>query len=157
MPGGTSIETDSPASTVVFVQISYRSRFTVDDVALSALHARAFGYAEQVFAWGRSLDHPVTITWVGAFDGSRLVGFVQARSTGPEDALLFDTAVDPESQGRGIGTGLVTHAVRDIEGAGFHRVLAEFEPPLSRFYVGRCGFTRRDATTASLSLPRPPR
>ena len=136
------------------MQVLYRSRFAADDDALSGLHARAFGYAESRFAWGRRLDHPVTATWVGAFAGTRLVGFVQARSTRPDQALLLDTAVDPGCQRAGIGAGLVGQAVRDLEEAGFRRVLAEFEPHLSAFYVGRCGFTRRDASTASLSLPR---
>ncbi|MEU4556936.1 GNAT family N-acetyltransferase [Actinoplanes sp. NPDC023936] len=140
------------------MEIRYRTRFAVDDTALSRLHARAFDYAETPFAWGRVLGQPATVTFVGAFLGADLVGFAQARRTDPGQAGLLDVAVDPDRQRRGIGLALVRHVIRDVEAAGLSRLLVEFEPPLSEFYFGRCGFSRRDATTGVrwLSRPQPP-
>lgn len=51
------------------------SRFPVDDDELSALHARAFGDPAKPTRWGERLQRHA-LTWVGAFDAGRLVGFV---------------------------------------------------------------------------------
>jgi ribosomal protein S18 acetylase RimI-like enzyme len=131
------------------VPITYVSRFAVDDAALSRLHARAFGHPATVSAWGRRLDRHA-LTWVGAFDGGRLLGFVQVAWDGGTHAFLLDTAVDPGHRRRGIGAGLVAAAVRDVTAAGCEWLHVDFEPHLAGFYRDRCGF--RDTAAGVLRL-----
>ncbi|MCA2216199.1 GNAT family N-acetyltransferase [Jidongwangia harbinensis] len=120
--------------------IDYVSRFPVDDEELSDLHARAFGGdAQRVTPWAARLDRHA-LTWIGARDAGRLIGFVQVCWDGGEHAFLLDTAVDPGWQHRGVGTGLVRAAVADVTAAGCAWLHVDFEDHLSTFYLDRCGF-----------------
>jgi ribosomal protein S18 acetylase RimI-like enzyme len=121
------------------VPITYVSRFAVDDAALSRLHARAFGAAQHAVPWGRRLQRHA-LTWIGAFDGDRLIGFVQVAWDGGEHAFLLDTAVHPDHRRRGVGVRLVEAAVRDVAAAGCTWLHVDFEPHLAGFYLDRCGF-----------------
>ncbi|MBL7257699.1 GNAT family N-acetyltransferase [Paractinoplanes lichenicola] len=115
-------------------------RFEVDDEALSGLHARAFGGDPAVVTpWAARLARHA-LTWVGAFDGSRLAGFVQVAWDGGAHAFLLDTAVEPGLQHGGIGTALVSAAVAEARAAGCEWVHVDFEPHLAHFYRDRCGF-----------------
>jgi ribosomal protein S18 acetylase RimI-like enzyme len=121
------------------VSITLLSRFPVDDTQLSALHARAFGAPYAVRPWARRLaEH--ALTWIGAFDGPDLAGFVQVCWDGGEHAFLLDTAVDPDHQHRGIGEQLVRTATAEARAAGCTWLHVDFEPPLASFYLSRCGF-----------------
>jgi ribosomal protein S18 acetylase RimI-like enzyme len=134
------------------VSIKLVSRFDVDDRELSALHARAFGEGsadrdrdrdadrDGVTPWRERLQRHA-LTWVGAFDGERLVGFVQVCWDGGGHAFLLDTTVDPSWQHRGIGRRLVEAAATDARAAGCHWLHVDFEPELTGFYLGPCGFT----------------
>jgi GNAT superfamily N-acetyltransferase len=98
--------------------ITYVSRFPVDDAVVGALHARAFGSgAVEAVPWAHRLSRHA-VTWIGAFDGDDLVGFVQVCWDGGVHAFLLDTAVDPARQHHGIGTGLVGAAIADATAAG---------------------------------------
>jgi GNAT superfamily N-acetyltransferase len=89
------------------------------------------GYAEKVL--GRSLVH------VGAFDGARLVGFVNIAWDGGLHAFLLDTTVHPDVQRRGIATSLVRRAADLARERGAAWLHVDFEPHLEGFYRG-CGF-----------------
>ncbi len=130
--------------------ITYVSRFAVDDAVLSRLHARAFGYAGTVVAWRRRLDRHA-LTWIGAFDGDDLIGFVQVAWDGGAHAFLLDTAVDPAHQRHGIGAGLVAAAVEDAAAAGCEWLHVDFAPHLTGFYRDRCGFRPTAAGVLRLS------
>jgi GNAT superfamily N-acetyltransferase len=122
------------------VTIELRIRFEVDDVALSALHARAFGNEPgRVTRWARQLDRHA-LTWVGAFDNGRLAGFIQVCWDGGVHAFLLDTAVDPDHQHQGIGAALVAKAVAEARAAGCEWLHVDYEPHLEHFYRERCGF-----------------
>jgi GNAT superfamily N-acetyltransferase len=122
-------------------------RFAVDDAELSALHGRAFGSDPAgVQPWARRLaDH--ALTWVGAFDAGRLVGFVQVAWDGGPHGFLIDTAVDPARQGQGIGAAVVKAATEEARAAGCEWLHVDFEPHLEQFYLQACGFR---ATKAGL-------
>lgn len=129
------------------MSIELVSRFSVDDGELSALHARAFGGdGHQVTPWRERL-HRHALSWVGAFDAGRLVGFVQVCWDGGAHAFLLDTAVDPTWQHRGVGRRLVEAAAAAATAAGCHWLHVDFEPHLAGFYLRQCGFT---ATPAGL-------
>ena len=129
------------------------SRFPVDDTELTALHGRAFGEAAGPAApWAQRLDR-YALTWVGAFDAGRLVGFVQVCWDGGAHAFLLDTAVDPAWQHRGIGADLVRTAVADAAAAGCEWLHVDFEPHLSEFYLRRCGFHPTAAGLLRLTAP----
>jgi ribosomal protein S18 acetylase RimI-like enzyme len=117
-------------------------RFPVDDRVLSALHARAFGGDPAVIRpWAQRLERHA-LTWIGAFDGERLTGFVQVCWDGGAHAFILDTAVDPGLQGRGIGTALVRAAAAAARDAGCEWLHVDFEPHLEQFYLDRCGSAR---------------
>jgi ribosomal protein S18 acetylase RimI-like enzyme len=122
------------------VAIEFVSRFPVDDVVLSGLHARAFGEDRAVVTpWAARLERHA-LTWIGGFDAGRLVGFVQVCWDGGEHAFLLDTAVDPGWQRAGAGVGLVAAAVADTAAAGCTWLHVDFEDRLTAFYLDRCGF-----------------
>lgn len=117
-----------------------RERCPVDDVALSQLHAAAFDETPRLVAWGERLERH-SLSWLGAFDGGRLVGFVNLAWDGDRHAFLLDTVVAPAHRGRGIGRELVTRAVRVASEAGCTWLHADFAADLSPFYLDRCGLT----------------
>ena len=127
------------------VQIAIRSRFSVDDPTLSRLHSRAFlGHPDApVQPWARRLGRH-SLTWVGAFEGDLLVGFVQVCWDGGLHAFLLDTVVDPSHQRQGIGRRLVERAVSEARAAGCEWVHVDHEPHLGSFYRG-CGFRPTEA------------
>jgi GNAT superfamily N-acetyltransferase len=122
------------------VTIEIRVCFPVDDAELSGLHARAFGGdPSEVEPWARRLaDH--ALTWVGAFEAHRLVGFVQVAWDGGPHAFLIDTAVDPDHRHRGIGAAVVKAATEQAKAAGCDWLHVDFEPHLATFYLQSCSF-----------------
>ncbi len=120
--------------------ITFRERCTVDDVALSQLHAAAFGETPRLVAWGTRLAGH-SLTWIGAFDGERMVGFVNVAWDGDRHAFLLDTVVAAAHRGMGIGTDLVTRAVALASAAGCTWLHADFADDLAPFYRDRCGLT----------------
>jgi len=118
--------------------IEYRERCDVDDVALSRLHADAFAENARLVAWGERLERH-SLSWLGAFDGERLVGFVNLAWDGGRHAFLLDTVVAPAHRGGGIGTELVTRAVRAASEAGCAWLHADFAADLVPFFRDRCG------------------
>ena len=116
------------------------SRFPVDDRELSALHARAFGGDPgAVRPWAARLERHA-LTWIGAFEEGRLIGFVQVCWDGGPHAFVLDTTVDPERRHRGLGTALVKAAAREARAAGCEWLHVDFEPHLEHFYLEQCGF-----------------
>jgi GNAT superfamily N-acetyltransferase len=118
--------------------ITYRERCPVDDVALSQLHAAAFGENARLVAWGARLARH-SLSWFGAFDGERLVGFVNLAWDGDRHAFLLDTVVAPPHRGRGIGRELVARARRAAADAGCTWLHVDFAEALTPFYRDACG------------------
>jgi GNAT superfamily N-acetyltransferase len=91
----------------------------------------------------RSLAH------VGAFDGNRLVGFVNVAWDGGVHAFLLDTSVDKDYQRQGIATLLVKAAEKAARERGAKWLHVDFEPHLRDFYRG-CGFRPTEAGLIAL-------
>ena len=87
--------------------VELRIRGPVDDVELSALHARAFGAVDvAVVPWSDRLDRH-SLLWVTAEDAGRLVGFTNVIGDGGAHTIMLDVVVDPARQRTGLGTRLV--------------------------------------------------
>jgi GNAT superfamily N-acetyltransferase len=53
------------------------------------------------------------------FDGAQMVGFGRAMSDNAYQAAIYDVAVIPEHQGKGIGKLIVDHIVKSLPGFNF--------------------------------------
>lgn len=86
----------------------------------------------------RSLAH------VGAYSGSRLVGFANVATDGGIHGFISDVLVDPDYQRRGIGTELASRARDAAKDRGIVWLHVDFEPKLRPFYA-RIGFRETTA------------
>lgn len=75
--------------------------------------------------------------WIRAFDGERLVGFVNVAWDGGAHAFLLDTAVAVAYRRRGIGTQLVREAIDAVRAhGGLEWIHVDSDAELmERFYV----------------------
>lgn len=128
-----------------------RSDFEPDDVALSRLHALAFGSTTFTVApWGKRLRHH-SLTWAGAFAGDELVAFVHVVWDGGVHGFLLDTVVHPSHQRQGLGRAVVAAAVRRARSAGCEWLHVDYESHLEAFYRDACGFRPTAAGLLRLS------
>ncbi|SHF23740.1 Acetyltransferase (GNAT) family protein [Kaistia soli DSM 19436] len=101
-------------------------------------------------AWGNTgpadfqpmLTH--SLVYLGAYDGTRLVGFVHVAFDGGVHAFLLDPTVHPDCRRTGLGTRLVTEAARLSAERGAEWLHVDYEPHLAGFYAG-CGFRATEA------------
>ena len=90
-----------------------------------------------------------SLTYVCAYDGNRLIGFVNVATDGGVHAFLLDTSVDPDYRRHGVGTELVRRAVAACRGTGVTWLHVDYEPHLEEFYQ-RCGFAETKAGLIAL-------
>jgi len=121
--------------------IDYRLSPPLENAALNDLFRAAWSYhRERDFA--AQLGH--SLLYVGAFDGERLIGFVNLAWDGGKHAFLLDTTTHPDYQRRGIGAALVRVAIESAHTRGIEWVHVDYEPHLAAFYQ-RCGFRHTEA------------
>jgi ribosomal protein S18 acetylase RimI-like enzyme len=125
--------------------IELKVRFAIDDQVLSELHARAFGTSNSgTQPWARRLERH-SLTWIGAFDGDTLIGFVHACWDGGSHAFVLDTIVDTNHRRQGVGRALVRAVADQAAAAGCEWLHVDYEPQLEAFYLQACGFERTSA------------
>lgn len=129
-------------------ELVIKVRFPVDDRVLSALHARAFSYPAPapsiaVVPWVERLERR-SVSWVGAFEGDRLIGFVHACWDGGLHAFLLDAVVEPDRWRRGVGRLVVEQLVTEVKLAGCEWLHVDYEPQFEPFYRS-CGFSPTSA------------
>lgn len=96
-------------------------------------------------AWGSEPETDIaailerSLAHVGAYDGERLVGFVNIAWDGGVHASIFDTTVHPDYRRCGIATSLVRRATEVARERGAHWLHVDYEPRLTAFYEA-CGF-----------------
>lgn len=115
---------------------TFRLSPPVSNEALLALWAAAWDYH------GDADFGPVlakSLVYVCAYEGERLVGFVNVCTDGDLHAFLLDTTVHPDVQRRGLGTELVRRATDAARERGCLWLHVDYEPHLDTFYKG-CGF-----------------
>ena len=114
-----------------------------DDAALQRLWSVAWnsaGPASFQPLLARSLAH------IGAYDGKRLVGFVNVAWDGGIHAFILDTCVDPACRRQGIALRLLKLAAETARERGAAWLHVDFEPQLEPLYR-QAGF---GATAAGL-------
>jgi GNAT superfamily N-acetyltransferase len=124
--------------------VRYRWRGQFDNAEVSKLHADAFGHRSADIDWWRQVSLH-SLGWVCARDRGSLVGFVNVPWDGASHAFILDTMVAPKVQRQGVGTALVTVAVREARTAGCDWVHVDFEDHMRGFYLDSCGFTTTSA------------
>ncbi|QFP75421.1 GNAT family N-acetyltransferase [Deinococcus sp. AJ005] len=124
-------------------------RQTPDFTALGQLRQAAWGGQDDGQRWQPVLER--SLTWITAFDGETLVGFVNMAWDGGVHAFLLDTTVHPEWARRGIGTELVRRAAAAArEHGGLEWLHVDYTPHLTGFYEG-CGFASTPAGLLKLN------
>ncbi len=124
--------------------IDYRRRSVLDHEELQRLFEAAWGTRKADF-------RPVLVrsfTWVAAYAGNTLVGFVNVAWDGGVHFFLLDTTVHPSWQRRGIGRELVRGAVAACAGTG-EWLHVDSSSELMEFYRS-CGFS--DAAAGIVSV-----
>jgi ribosomal protein S18 acetylase RimI-like enzyme len=121
--------------------IEYQNDPKLENEALDALWAAAWNsphLRDFQPILSRNLAH------VGAFAGTRLVGFVNVAWDGGVHAFILDTCVDPDFRRRGIASTLVEQAKTLARERGAKWLHVDFEPHLASFYR-RLGFASTEA------------
>ena len=85
-----------------------------------------------------------SLAYICAYQGQRLVGFVNLAWDGGVHAFLLDTTVHPDCQRRRIGRELVARAAQVARERGIDWLHVDYEPHLEAFYRG-CGFLHTQA------------
>ena len=116
--------------------ITYKVKPQLSDLQIKPLFRAAWSGEEDASYEGvlqRSLSY------ICAYAGEHLIGFVNIAWDGGVHAFLVDTTVHPSYQRRGIATELVKRATQEAKKAGCHWLHVDYDAPLQGFYEG-CGF-----------------
>lgn len=132
-----------------------------DRTALQAIHAAAFGQAEEAELTLALLDAPdaqpvVSLLALGEGGSAHAVGhilFSAARVGDTPATILAPLAVHPDAQGKGVGSALVTEGLRRLREAGCGLAFVFGDPA----YYGRFGFipARPHGLRAPHPIPEP--
>jgi GNAT superfamily N-acetyltransferase len=120
------------------VRYEWRAAFANADI--NGLHAEGFGHDLRDTDWRDRLERH-SLGWVCAYEGTRLIGFVNVAWDGGGHAFVLDTLVAHDRRHGGIGRGLVEVAERESRAAGCEWLHVDFAEDLGAFYVGACGFS----------------
>ena len=117
-------------------EVVYRVAPEVSGAELDALFSAAWPGDRGAGDVGR-LEH--SLSYVCAYQGARLVGFVNVAWDGGVHGFILDTTVHPGVQRQGVGVALVTRAAALARERGLVWLHVDFEPHLASFYE-HCGF-----------------
>ncbi|MFC1736749.1 GNAT family N-acetyltransferase [Candidatus Hydrogenedentota bacterium] len=127
-------------------EIEYRIEPELSGRDLNRLFASAWeNHTEREF--GPVLEQ--SLTYVGAFDGFRLVGFVNVAWDGGIHGFILDTTVHRGFQRRGIGTEMMKRAAKIAAARGIEWLHVDYEPHLHTFYR-KCGYGKTEAGLLNL-------
>lgn len=126
------------------MEIRFAWRGYLTNEALNALHAEAFDHDPFDDDWEKQLDQH-SLGWVCAYEGDRLVGFVNVAWDGAVHAFILDTIVAKSHRRQRIGSRLVAVAADESRRAGCEWLHVDFDPEHRDFYLEACGFTAADA------------
>jgi ribosomal protein S18 acetylase RimI-like enzyme len=92
--------------------------------------------------WMSVLQH--SLVYGCAFDGQRLVGFVNVAWDGRDHAFILDMRVDPDYRRRGLGRELIARAARVARERGCGWLHVDYSADLEPSYTA-CGFVPTSA------------
>ena len=78
---------------------------------------------------------------IGAFDGEKLVGYVDCVSNGVTDAYIQDLMVHPDYQKRGIGRQLMRRTLEKLRSEGIYMVSVIYGSAELQGFYEEFGFT----------------
>lgn len=93
-----------------------------------------------------------SLVYCAAFDGDRLIGYVNVAWDGGAHAFLLDPTVHPDARHRGIGSALVRAAKDAAAERGAEWLHVDYEPHLEGFYRA-LGFRHTEAGLMRLVPP----
>lgn len=135
-------------------EIEIRESGPEDLAAIGALYGRAFPEEDLSPLVRELLDEPRGVVSLiaavrGALAGHAVLTDCGVAGRGARVALLGPLAVEPDRQGRGVGTALVRAGLERLEAAGAGRVLVLGDPA----YYGRFGFAPEEDIAPPYPLP----
>lgn len=121
--------------------IGYRLDPFPTDADLATIWASSWGQP-----WTGELGRilPRSLVHACAYDGERLVGYVNVAWDGGGHAFLLDPTVDVAYQRHGIGRELVRRVTDAARERGAEWLHVDYEPQLAAFYTA-CGFRPTNA------------
>ncbi len=72
--------------------------------------------------------------FICCFDDNKLIGFLDVVSNSVTDAYIQDVIVNPDFQGKGVGTNLMKLAIDKLIEDNIYMISVLFEEPLLPFY-----------------------
>ncbi len=111
--------------------LRYELRPRISEADLEPLFAEAWG---QGAAKGYDRVLPRSLSYIGAFRDTELVGFVNVGWDGNAHAFILDTIVHTAWRRQGIGLELVQRAIAVAREAGVEWLHVDYEPHLDEFY-----------------------
>jgi GNAT superfamily N-acetyltransferase len=129
------------------IDVDYRVSPPVTNAELDQLYLVSWPNHKPPYDFGPELRH--ALTYVCAYVGDDLIGFVRLAWDAGVHAFLLEPTVRPEFRRRGIGRTLVERAVAVARERGLEWVHVDYEPHLAEFYRA-CGFTPTDAGLINL-------
>ncbi|MBN1490001.1 MAG: GNAT family N-acetyltransferase [Phycisphaerae bacterium] len=118
------------------VGIVYRVAPPVNDADLNELFVCAWP-SHSDCNFGAILKH--SLTYVCAYEGPTLIGFVNVAWDGGIHAFILDPTVHPDWQRRGVGRTLIQRAAAVACERGVEWLHVDYRPHLEHFYQS-CGF-----------------
>ncbi len=118
------------------MNITYIINPLLDNAALNKLFSSAWGKPYNV---NFQPELEAALCYIGAFDDTKLIGFVKLIGDAGIHAFLLDPSVHADYKRRGIGQELVARAVAVAKERGCEWVHVDFDDHLEPFYQ-KCGF-----------------
>lgn len=115
------------------------------------------GWNEEYKLGPQELHNAIRSSWfvVGAYDGTRLVGFGRVISDGVLHAMIYDVIVDPQYQRSGIGNQVMSKLLAQCNQAGIRDVQLFCAKGKAEFYK-KLGFAERPADAPGMELAKAP-
>ena len=134
--------------------LEIRESMARDRAAIEALYPRSFPDEDLLPLVREMLRKPAVTVSLVSVKAERVVGNIMftrcaVKSHASRAALLAPLAVEPEHQGQGIGTELVSEGLRRLEKDGIETVYVLGDPA----YYSRLGFSREQSVKPPYALP----
>lgn len=106
--------------------------------------AKELSSLRESVGWNRmekELNNPKLTSYyhIAAYDGDKLIGYIDCVSNGVTDAYIQDLMVDPLYQGKGIGSELMNKMIDFLKEQHIYIISVIFDESLKSFYE-RFGF-----------------